>query len=215
MPGDRFAGLTALHTRKQVYGLDQRVILTHSPTLHDAQDRGLTQTLAAAGRKLDELAATLAATQPPRPQPGRSRDHTHLLRHLGRADPHLATGRGHPAEFRLTWAVDHDARNKLTQRIFGKRILITDRQDWTIAEVIDGYRSQSDAEFRIPALKDPHEVSFSPMHHFTDHTITVHTFTCVLALQIAHLMRREADTHGHHLSVRQLLAALAGSRRPS
>ncbi|TQC38356.1 hypothetical protein EEB14_60020, partial [Rhodococcus sp. WS4] len=41
VPGDRFAGLTALHTRKQVYGLDQRVILTHSPTLHDAQDRGL------------------------------------------------------------------------------------------------------------------------------------------------------------------------------
>ena len=60
VPGDRFAGLTALQTRKQVYGIDQRVVLTHSPTLHDAQDRGLTQTLAAAGRKLDDLAATLA-----------------------------------------------------------------------------------------------------------------------------------------------------------
>jgi hypothetical protein len=48
------------------------------------------------------------------------------------------------------------------------------------------------------------------MHHFTDHTITVHTFTCVLALQIAHLMRREADRRGHHLSVRELFAALAG-----
>ena len=98
----------------------------------------------------------------------------------------------------------------MTQRIFGKRILITDRDDWTIAEVIDGYRSQSDAEFGFRQLKDPHQVSFSPMHHFTDHTITVHTFTCVLALQIAHLMRREANRHGHHLSVRELLTALAG-----
>jgi transposase len=29
-------------------------------------------------------------------------------------------------------------------------------------------------------LKDPHLVSFSPMHHPTDHNIRVHTFTCVL-----------------------------------
>jgi len=211
VPGDRFAGLTALHTRKQVYGLDQRVILTHSPTLHDAQDRGLMQTLAAAGRKLDELAATLARGHSRRDRNQVEAAITHICSDTWVAQILTWQLDGDtPAEFRLTWAVDTDARNKLTQRIFGKRILITDRQDWTIAEVIDGYRSQSDAEFGFRQLKDPHEVSFSPMHHFTDHTITVHTFTCVLALQIAHLMRREADTHGHHLSVRQLLAALAG-----
>jgi transposase len=27
------------------------------------------------------------------------------------------------------------------------------------------------------------------MHHWTEHNIRVHVFTCVLALQIAHLMR--------------------------
>ena len=45
------------------------------------------------------------------------------------------------------------------------------------------------------------------MHHWTDHNIRVHTFTCVLALQIAHLMRRHA---GLALSVRELLDTLAG-----
>jgi len=38
----------------------------------------------------------------------------------------------------------------------------------------------------------------------------VHTFTCVLALQIAHLMRLIADRAGLHLSVRQLLSQLDG-----
>jgi hypothetical protein len=38
----------------------------------------------------------------------------------------------------------------------------------------------------------------------------VHTFTCVLALQIAHLMRLSADRAGLHLSVRELLGQLAG-----
>jgi hypothetical protein len=59
-------------------------------------------------------------------------------------------------------------------------------------------------------MKDPHVVSFSPMWHFTDHNIRVHVFTCVLALQIAHLMRRKADHSGLHLSVREILTQLAG-----
>ena len=89
-------------------------------------------------------------------------------------------------------------------------MLITDHDDWPVADVVAGYRSQSDAEFGFRQLKDPHVVSFSPMHHWTDHNIRVHTFTCVLALQIAHLMRRQADHAGLHLSVRALLDHLAG-----
>ena len=48
------------------------------------------------------------------------------------------------------------------------------------------------------------------MHHWTDSKIRVHVFYCVLALTIAHLMRREAEHAGHHLSVRELLTTLAG-----
>ena len=53
-------------------------------------------------------------------------------------------------------------------------------------------------------------MSFGPMHHWTDSKIRVHVFYCVLALTIAHLMRRQAETAGLHLSVRELLATLAG-----
>jgi hypothetical protein len=48
------------------------------------------------------------------------------------------------------------------------------------------------------------------MHHWTDSKIRVHVFYRVLALTIAHLMRREADRAGLHLSVRELLAELGG-----
>ena len=90
--------------------------------------------------------------------------------------------------------------------MFGKRILITDHDDWPVADVVGGYRSQSEIEFGFRQLKDPHEVSFSPMYHWTDHNIAMHTFTCVLALQLAHLLRRA----GHDLSVKALLGILAG-----
>ena len=48
------------------------------------------------------------------------------------------------------------------------------------------------------------------MNHWTEHNIRVHMFTCVLALQIAHLMRREAEHGGLHLSAQDFLGQLAG-----
>jgi hypothetical protein len=61
-------------------------------------------------------------------------------------------------------------------------------------------------------MKDASAVSFSPMFHWTEHNIRVHVFTCVLALQIAHLMRLKARRAGLDLSVRELLRHLDGIR---
>ena len=89
--------------------------------------------------------------------------------------------------------------------MFGKRILITDQDSRPVVDVIAGYRSQSEIEFGFRQLKDPHQVAFSPMFHWTDNNIAVHTFTCVLALQLAHLLRLTAHRAGHDLSVKALL----------
>src|SRR5665648_640136 len=208
---DRFAHLSALETRRTVYGTDRRVILTHSPTLHAAQAAGFDKSLAKAIRLLDDLAETLARGKTRRPA-AKVAAEIDAITH----DPWLArvlhttlTGTT-PAEHRLTVVVDDAARAALEEEVFGKRVLITNREDWSIPDVVAAYRSQSEAEFSFRQLKDPHVVSFSPMHHWTEHNIRVHTFTCVLALQIAHLMRREADHAGLHLSVRELLDHLAG-----
>ena len=118
-----------------------------------------------------------------------------------------------PADLRLAWRSDARARARLEARLFGKRILFTNR-DWPVPDIVAAYRSQSDAEFGFRQLKDPHVVSFSPMHHWTEHHIRVHMFTCVLAPQIAHLMRRHATQHGFTLSDRELLDTLAGIQGP-
>jgi transposase len=208
---DRFAGLTALDTRRRVYDRDRRVILTHSPTLHAAQARGLDQTLTKAGARLDDLAATLARGKTRRDTTTVTAEITKILKNpwAARVISWQLTG-DTPPTHRLTWQSDARARRELETEIFGKRVLITDREDWPIADVVAGYRSQSEAEFGFRQLKDPHVVSFSPMHHWTDHNIRVHLFTCVLALQISHLMRRQAKHAGLDLSVRELLATLAG-----
>jgi len=208
---ERFGGLTACDTRRAVYGAGRRAILTHSPELRDSQARGFDgTTLAKAGKKLDELAATLARGRTRRPRDKVETEITAItskpwVRRVIRWD----LSGDQPKDLRLTWHADPDARAALEEEIFGKHVLITDHADWPVAEVIAGYRSQSEAEFSFRQLKDPHVVSFSPMHHWTEHNIRVHVFTCVLALQLAHLMRYRARQAGLDLSVRDLLGQLA------
>jgi transposase len=209
---DRFGGLTACDTRREVYGTGRRAILTHSPELHEHQARGFDgTTVAKATRQLDELAATLARGATRRPRDKVEAEITKITR-----DPwvrrvitwQLAGDK--PRDLRLTWSIDAAARAALEEEIFGKHVLITDHDDWPAAEVIAAYRSQSEAEFSFRQMKDPRAVSFSPMFHWTEHNIRIHVFTCVLALQTAHLMRLQAGRAGLRMSVRELLHQLAG-----
>jgi transposase len=209
---DRFGQLTAYDTRRQAYGAGRRAVLTHSPELHHAQAAGFEgTTLAKAGKKLDELAATLARGRTRRPRDKVEAEITAITAKpwVRRVITWQLTG-DQPRDFRLTWHVDAAARAALEEEIFGKHVLITGHDDWPVAEVIAGYRSQSEAEFAFRQMKDTHVVSFSPMFHWTEHNIRVHVFTCVLALQIAHLMRLKARRAGLHLSVRELHRELAG-----
>ena len=208
---DRFGGLTYHQTTAQALGGPRRVILTHSPTFHGRQARGFAQTLAKAERQLTALAARLARGHTRRPRDQVEAEIAGILspRWASRVLHATLTG-DRPAGLRLTWHADQQARQALEAEYFGKRILFTDRDDWPAAEVIAAYRSQADAEAGFRQLKDPRVVSFSPMFHWTDQKIRVHAFYCVLALTVAHLMRRQATQAGLSMSVRELLHTLAG-----
>lgn len=208
---DRFGDLTAFDTTITALGVTRRAVITHSPTLHAGQSRGLDQTLTKARTRLTELQARLARGNTRRPKAKVQADVDAIFKPRWVKDIITVTLSGDdPQTLRLSFRTNTRARTKLESRIFGKRILFTNRDTWPIADVVAAYRSQSDAEFGFRQLKDPHIVSFSPMHHFTDHKIRVHVFTCVLALAVAHLMRRVAAHAGLHLSVRELLDQLAG-----
>src|SRR6516162_5389208 len=112
---DRFGGLTAYDTRRAAYGAEHRAILTHSPELRDSQARGFDgTTLAKAGKKLGELAATLA-----RGRTRRRRDKVQAEIEQITSKPWVRrvirwelTG-DQPKDLRLAWHADQDARAAL------------------------------------------------------------------------------------------------------
>ncbi len=207
---DRFPGLTHVDTTVTALGVTRRAVLTHSKTLHAAQSRGFDQTLAKAQQRLAALGDKLARGKTRRPRTAVEAEIAAICKPRWVAEVLTTTLTGDkPADLRLSFTIDTAARKKLEARLFGKRILFTNRDTWPVAEVVAAYRSQSGVEFGFRQLKDPHTVSFSPMHHWTDQKIRVHVFYTVLALTIAHLMRRTAEHAGLHLSVRELTSELS------
>ncbi len=208
---DRYPGLTCVDTEATALGVTRRALLTHSPTLHAAQSRGFDQTLATARKRLTELQTRLARGRTRRDRDVVQADIAAILKPRWVNEILTVTLTGQtPATLRLTFRTDATARKKLQDRIFGKRILFTNRTGWPIADVVAAYRSQSEVEAGFRQQKDPHVVSFGPMHHWTDQKIRVHLFYSVLALTVAHLIRRHAQQAGLHMSVRELLRELAG-----
>jgi transposase len=208
---ERFPGVTGYDTSVTAYGVTRRCVITHSPDFHAAQARGFEQTLAKARRQLAELQARLARGRTRKDAAGIHTEIDAILapRWLKRVITVELSG-DTPATRRLRWRTSQRARATLEDELFGKRLLFTNRDAWPVAEVVAAYRSQPDVEAGFRQLKDPKVVSFSPMFHWTDQKIRVHCFYTSLALQIAHLMRRTAAHAALPLSVRELLATLAG-----
>ena len=210
---DAFPGLVAFETTKVVFGKERRLVVCHSKALHEKQSRGFTQTLAKTHRQLAELAARLSRGKTRKSREKVEADLAAIVapRWVSRVMTITLVGED-PAELRLSFAIDEDARAALETELFGKRILFSDKtpDEAATAQIVAEYRSQEAVESDFRQMKDVKVVSFSPMFHFTESKIRVHVFYCVVALMVARLMVREADQAGIHLSVRALLHSLAG-----
>ncbi|HEV8649228.1 MAG TPA: IS1634 family transposase [Actinomycetes bacterium] len=208
---DAFPGLRAYDTHVSALGGTWRAVCTHSAELHAKQARGLEQTLAKAYRRLDELKARLERGKTRRQRPAVQAEIARIVadRWVARV-LHTTLHGDTPASLRLDWQSDAHARQALEAELFGKRILFTDRADWTVAQVVAAYRSQEEVEADFRQMKDPKVVSFQPMYHWTDQKVVVHAFYCTLALAVARLLRREAARAGLAMSVRELLGHLGG-----
>jgi transposase len=206
---EAFPELSAFETKMTALGGKYRVVVTHSQNLHDLQRQGFSQTLAKASGQLAEVSARLERGKTKKDRRAVEAEITRILapRWLERVVTFELTGDS-PATYRLSFGIDARAQKALETELFGKRVLFTDRDNWSIAEVVAAYRSQSGVEADFRQMKDPKVVGFSPMFHWTEQKIRVHAQYCVLALAVARLMAREARNAGMTMSVRELLSSL-------
>ncbi|MQA79255.1 MAG: transposase [Streptosporangiales bacterium] len=203
-------GVTALDGRARVAGVDRRVIRVHSTNLQAAQTRALAQDLAHATRRLDELASALRLGVVDRPRAEIAAEVARIARFRW-SDRVLSTrlDRTSGGGLTLTWHVDERAYARLRSELFGKQLLTTDHDDWSVPQVITAYRARYHLESTLTHLGGPLVPAPTPAWRWTDDDVEVHGLVTVLATTVAHLMRRRAQRVGLDLSVRELFRRLA------
>jgi transposase len=112
----------------------------------------------------------------------------------------------------LEYAIDTDAQQNLCDTYLGKTLLITDREEWNDARIIQAYRSQYIIEAVFKEMKDRQHGSWWPMFHWTDSKIKVHALYCTIALLIRALMLRRIRDAGLQISLERLLNELDALR---
>jgi len=134
VPAYAAENLTAFEASAVVLGRRRRVILTHSVGLHTAQQAGFAQTVGKATAALGALAERLARgkTRRSRPKVEAEIDIICAPRWVARVLTTDLTG-DTPATMRLAWRIDQEAQAALEEEIFGKRILVTDHDEWPLA----------------------------------------------------------------------------------
>lgn len=83
-------------------------------------------------------------------------------------------------DYSFTYHIDSDAFEYLKENILGRKIVVTNRHDWTNEEILLAYRGQSKVEYAFRNLKNPFHLAVRPQYHWTDQKIEVHFFICII-----------------------------------
>ena len=114
---------------------------------------------------------------------------------------------------RLVYWVDEEARARLYNEVFGRRIVVTNRHDWSTQDILLAYRGQSNVEAVFRQIKDGDHLAMRPQCHWTDQKVQVHAFICLLGLLLSRTIERGARADGGwHGSLSGLLDTLAKVR---
>jgi transposase len=183
-------------TRTQIWDLDLTVVVYISEKLLQGQLRGIRQNIKKLFAALDRLKEKIRL--PVRQGPKRTqqalekRIRTLIASHdLGDL---ICWNLHELAEhaFDLTFWIDENRFKTLQDNWLGRRILITNRHDWSEEEIISAYWGQAQVEYAFKNMKNPFHLALRPQYHWTDQKIEVHGFICLLAFLLSMVLYKRA-----------------------
>ena len=197
---------------------DRTLVVIESPELLAGQLRGMKAALLKARKELRRIQRRLEQQRA-----GTARGKRHTLASLNKRVAqltdhehlheilHIVVG-GSEAAPTLTFALDRPIWRRLIRERLGKRVLVTDQNEWTTSRIVRAFRSQWRVERAFRRMKRGAVSPWGPSYQWTDDSMRAHTFATVLGLQLATLVRLRLRRAGLRLSVRAALRKLAEIR---
>lgn len=212
-PGKLY-GTRFVRLKKSIWDQERTVILFLSEKLKEGQIRGLEQNLQKSLEKLQDWKEILKKKNSGPHSKGSAQKKIDLLlqaQYLKNILHIFYNPRKKGAE-RLSWEIDQMEKLRLEEEIFGKRLLITNRHNWSTEEIIAGYNGQSEVEETFRQTKNDEHFAIRPQFHWTDQKIKVHVFICLLSLMLGRILEYRARLLGSKECLSKLMDRLAKIR---
>ncbi|CAB3721028.1 hypothetical protein LMG22037_04767 [Paraburkholderia phenoliruptrix] len=200
----KLSDVRAARVRTAVGALDRTLVVIESQELLEGQKRGIAVALRKAKEELGKLERLIEA--------GRiSLAQLELRVRKAIAREHLSsfvvtTVAGSDKAPTLQWHVDASLRRELEKTRLGRRVLCTDRHDWSTGRIVYAFRGQWNVEELFRRAKKGGVVPWGPSHQWADGSLRLHTFATVLGLMLVSLARIALGTDA---SARCMLEGLA------
>jgi hypothetical protein len=220
----QFAGLDgtkAWRVKKSVYGKERVLVVTYNQNLFESQWLTVQADVAKAMEELSVLAQRLRDRSAGLIKGGQSptlasveKQCDHILgRQYMKRLIKLDIQTGPEAIPRVEYEIVPAALSEIAETYLGKNIIITNRERWSDARIIEAYRSQFIIEDVFKDMKDRTHGTWWPMNHWTDSKIRVHGLYCTLALLLRGLIWRRIKAAKVNLSMSRLLSELDDLRQ--
>lgn len=195
----------AARLRSKVGVLDRTLVVVDSETLRRGQKRGIAVALKKARTELEKLQRRAAAGKidaaelERRARGALAREHlaSFIEFNIEHTDDGVA----------LSYRVDAKKRAEVERNRLGRRVLCTDRHDWSTERIVRAFRGQWNVEELFRRSKKGGVSAWGPSHQWNDASLRLHTFATVLGLTLASLVRLAL---GPGYSTKETLDQLAG-----
>ena len=183
----KLSAVRAARVRTSVGELDRTLVVVESQELLQGQKRGIAAALIKAKVELRKLEALCQ-----KGRISRSRLEDRVKKALARE--HLSsfvvpTIAGTDQAPTLRWEVDAAKRRELEKTRLGRRVLCTDRHNWSTGRIVYAFRGQWNVEELFRRAKKGGVVPWGPSHQWADGSLRLHTFATVLGLMLVSLAR--------------------------
>ena len=182
------ADVTVYRVKKQIWDADRTCVVSISLQLKEGQLQGIAQHLKKKYKLLDEFKAQLES--PKRRKTFSKEAITERLANIisGQFIDRILKYNFielKDGNFSFTYGIDESAFEKLKNEVLGRKILATNRHEWTDEDIILAYRGQTKVEYAFRNWKNPFHCATRPQYHWTDQKIQVHVLTCSIGYLLA------------------------------
>lgn len=200
----KLSGVRAARMRTALAELERTLVVVESEELLAGQKRGIAAALGKAKVELRKLERLTQAGRISRNSLEHRVSKALAREHLSSFVVTKIAGDDQTPSFH--WHVDAALRRELEKTRLGRRVLCTDRHNWSTGRIVHAFRGQWNVEELFRRAKKGGVVPWGPSHQWADGSLRLHTFATVLGLMLVSLAKIALGTDA---SARQMMERLA------